>query len=148
MRLVPKLLPLAALLLSACIHSRPPLLAITHVSVIDVQSGAITPDQTVLIGDRRILRVDATKPVHAHIIDGTGHYVIPGLWDMHVHMEAADLRAFLAFGITGVRDMGGDLEELLGWRRQTAEDPSLGPRIVLAGPVLRARHSCRRRIAR
>src|SRR5262245_20605591 len=141
MRLAPKLLPLAALLFSACVHSRHPLLAITHVSVIDVQSGTTTPDQTVLIGDGRILSVDSTKPVDAHIIDGTGRYLIPGLWGMHVHMEAADLRAFLAFGITDVRDMGGDLEELLRWRRKTAEDPSTGPRIVLAGPVLRGPQS-------
>ena len=71
--------------------------------------------------------------------------MIPGLWDMHVHMVFGDwfprsrevaLPLFIANGITGVRDMGGELDTLLAWRRQIAAGSLLGPRMVIAGPML------------
>jgi imidazolonepropionase-like amidohydrolase len=64
-------------------------LAITHTSLIDVVTGTLVPDVTVVIADDRIVSVDpgrTSPPEGAEAIDGRGRYVIPGLWDMHVHL--------------------------------------------------------------
>jgi len=138
------MISLFALLATACVHRDDATLAITNVSLIDVQNGTTIPDQTVLIRGRRILGVTTgppTLPPNISTLDGHQGYLIPGLWDMHVHMDSSDLSAFLAFGITGVRDMGGDLAELLAWRRATTAAPRAGPRLVFAGPVLRGPRS-------
>ena len=139
----PFLAPLFGLLVTACVHRGDPTLAITHVAIIDVRTGRTTPAQTVLIRGRRILRIgsDTTVPQGVQTLDGHNGFLIPGLWDMHVHMDSTDLRAFLAFGITGVRDMGGDLGQLVAWRRRTTADPTTGPRLGFAGPVLRGPQS-------
>jgi hypothetical protein len=130
---------LSVVLVTACVHRGDPTLAITHVAIIDVRNGRTIPAQTVLIRGRHILRItgDTALPQGTRRLDGQNGYLIPGLWDMHVHMDSTDLRAFLAFGITGVRDMGGDLDQLLAWRRETRTDPATGPRLMFAGPVLR-----------
>lgn len=118
-----------------------PALALTHVTVIDVAAGAAIPDQTVVIRGRRIAIVgDAgttTVPDGAEVIDGSGKYLIPGLWDMHVHLDSSDLAALVRLGVTGARDMGGDLEQLLTWRRRIEAGELTGPRLVFAGPMLR-----------
>jgi imidazolonepropionase-like amidohydrolase len=85
-------------------------------------------------------------PSHTQIIDGSDKFLIPGLWDMHVHLAgvSADpawsnqvlLSLLLANGITGVRDMGGDLEILVNWRREIESGALLGPRIIASGPWL------------
>ena len=75
-------------------------------------------------------------PASARVIDGTGKFLMPGLWDMHVHVNARALPVLLRYGITGVRDMGGDLRELTKWRTQIAADPLEGPRLVFSGPLL------------
>src|SRR5690348_11936454 len=65
-------------------------LAITHVTVIDSLGGAPQPEQTVIIQKGRITVVGSNAlvkpPGHAQIIDGSGKFLIPGLWDMHVHI--------------------------------------------------------------
>jgi imidazolonepropionase-like amidohydrolase len=124
-------------------------LAITHINVIDVAGGAELPDMTVLVRDGRIAEVGKSSrvaaPPDAKAIDGSGKYLIPGLWDMHVHTifgdwlprdEKVTLPLFVANGITGVRDMGGDLEALKQWRSAIAAGKLLGPRMIIAGPML------------
>ena len=124
-------------------------LAITHINLIDVAGGGQLPDMTVLIRDGRITDVGKSSllaaPPDAKAIDGSGKYVIPGLWDMHVHTIFGDwlprdekvmLPLFVANGITGVRDMGGDLEPLKRWRSAIADGRLLGPRMIIAGPML------------
>src|SRR5262249_33267739 len=78
-------------------------------------------------------------------IDGTGQYLIPGLWDMHVHSAFGDwfpggrdiiLPLFIANGVTGVRDMGGDAPVLLEWRKQIAAGKITGPRMIISGAML------------
>ena len=118
--------------------------AITGVSVLDVVQGRWIANQTVLIQDRRILRVGARAsvrlPQNARVINGRGRFLIPGLWDMHVHNPGPDsdalLPVYVAFGVTGVRDMGADLEALLAQRARIARGDAVGPRIVMAGPIL------------
>jgi len=122
-----------------------PTLALTHVAVVDVRAGTTKSDQTVVIRGRRIVSAgDASTtsvPSGARLIDGAGKYLIPGLWDMHVHLDSADLPALVALGITGARDMGGDLEELLAWRGRIVAGDLTGPRLVIAGPALRGPRS-------
>lgn len=124
-----------------CAPSRAePTMAITHVTVVDVAAGTAIPDQNVVIGGRRITSVEggaATVPNGVEVVDGRGKYLIPGLWDMHVHLDSTDLLALVRFGITGARDMGGDLEALLDWRRRINAGELAGPRLVFAGPMLR-----------
>jgi imidazolonepropionase-like amidohydrolase len=78
-------------------------------------------------------------------VDGSGKFLIPGLWDMHVHMVFGDwfprgkevtLPLFIANGVTGVRDMGGELEVLQQWRKEIAAGTLIGPRMVISGPML------------
>jgi imidazolonepropionase-like amidohydrolase len=124
-------------------------LAFTHVNVIDVTGGPVQADMTVVADESHIVAVgrsDALQPPPgARIIAAQGKFLIPGLWDMHVHTvfgdwlprnERVTLPLFVANGITGVRDMGGDLPVLKEWRAQIAAGQLLGPRMIIAGPML------------
>jgi imidazolonepropionase-like amidohydrolase len=126
--------------------------AIIHVTVIDGTGRAPQPDQTVLIEAGRITAVGATAkikvPKSARTIDASGKFLLPGFWDMHVHIAGINadpswskqvlLPLLLANGIIGVRDMGGDLDALLSWQRDIESGALLGPHIVAAGPFLAA----------
>ena len=134
-------LALAAFLSVAPVRAQD--LAITHVTVIDVASGRRRPDQTVTIRGDRIFAVtrsrDAKLPSTVRLIDGTGKFLIPGLWDMHVHVfawERKDLSQFIRYGITGVRDLGGEPDSLNAISRDIAAGRLAGPRIVMAGKTL------------
>src|SRR5580693_2194680 len=124
-------------------------LAITHVTVIDTTGAPPMADMTVIVQDQRIVDLGRSDAVHApagaQLVDGSGKYLIPGLWDMHVHEVFGDWLPrnekvvpplFVAHGITGVRDMGGDLDVLKVWRAEIAAGRLLGPRMIIAGPML------------
>jgi hypothetical protein len=127
-------------------------LAITRVTVIDATGRPPQPDQTVLIDAGRITAVGAAAtirvPKTARTIDASGKFLLPGFWDMHVHLAGvtADpswgkqvlLPLLLANGITGVRDMGGDLDALLSWQRDSESGALIAPHIVCSGPFLAA----------
>src|SRR3984893_7815346 len=131
--------------------SSSPLLIIDDVTVINVGSGAPTlPHRTVIVRDGHIEQVvkpealRGSKPEGVRI-DGKGKFLIPGLWDMHVHMVFGDwfprgkdvtLPLFIANGVTGVRDMGGELEVLQQWRKEITAGTLIGPRMVISGPML------------
>ncbi|HTT19867.1 MAG TPA: amidohydrolase family protein [Candidatus Sulfotelmatobacter sp.] len=125
-------------------------LIIHDVTVIDGTGTPAKPHQTVIVEDGKIVAIDnsgmgfAGKLLGKHV-DGSGKFLIPGLWDMHVHMVFGDwfphgkeitLPLFIANGITGVRDMGGELEVLQRWRREISEGKLIGPRIVMSCPML------------
>ncbi len=118
--------------------------AITHVSVIDARDTAPRVDQTVVISGHRIVASGASKTVRvpsgAQVVDGRGKYLIPGLWDMHVHTGTVGGRALLgmyvANGVTGVRDMASAWATIVGWRGEIAHGTLVGPRIVASGPYL------------
>jgi imidazolonepropionase-like amidohydrolase len=119
--------------------SRTPL-AITNVAVIDTTGGPSLPDGTVLITGDRISAVGKSDtlavPRDAMVIDGTGKFLIPGLWDMHVHwLDKPSLPLFTANGVTGIRVMWGAAPHL-EWRKEVADGSLLGPRLVVAGNVL------------
>ena len=133
---------------SVAAQSAPPAntLVLTHVTVIDVVGNMPLPDTTIVITGDRIGALGKTGavavPVGSQIVDATGKYLIPGLWDMHVHLSyarASALPVLLANGVTGVRDVGSDLVEIDTWRTQIAAGVLTGPRIVRAGPMLNDR---------
>ena len=142
-----------AALLTACTGgaTQAPI-AITHVSVIDVTSGETRPDNTVLIRGNRIAYAgpasSATLPSNATVVDGRGKFLIPGLWDMHVHAFVYVFSDFagplmLANGVTGARDMGYYIDTTLRWKADIAAGREVGPRLVVGvrvdGPVNKAR---------
>ena len=127
-------------------------IAITNVSVIDVATGAIHPDNTVLVTGNRITyagpAASATIPAKATVIDGRGKFLIPGLWDMHVHAFVHTFSDFagplmIANGVTGARDMGYYVDTTLRWKADIAAGREIGPRLVAGarvdGPVTKAR---------
>src|SRR5580704_17411287 len=124
---------------------------ITHATVLNPGTSSVQRDQTVVITGDRITSVsDAEKfqlPKNARVIDATGQFLIPGLWDMHVHSAFGDwfpggrdiiLPLFIANGVTGVRDMGGDVPVLMEWRKEITSGQIVGPRMVISGPMLDA----------
>jgi imidazolonepropionase-like amidohydrolase len=140
-----------SLLLAGCATS-PAGLAITHVTVIDATAGA-RADQTVVVAGDRIVSVGpsatATVPPRARVIDGGGKYLIPGLWDMHVHTGPPEQFAgwYLANGVVGVRDMGGEhdppvgnlslpIEQLRAFRERVRRHEARGPTMFLGGPMV------------
>ena len=123
---------------------------ITHVTVIDTVTGREAREQTVAITDDRISKVGESNsiksPLGANLVDGRGKYLIPGLWDMHVHAVFAQrldsmLPMFVANGVLGIRDMGTSmpLAEIEQLRKGTRSGARLGPLIVAAGPILDGR---------
>lgn len=135
---------------SACASARPrsgaesATVAFVGVNVVPMTPGAgVIPDQTVLVREGRIVRIGPTAEVRVHPgalrIDGAGRYLMPGLADMHVHLEHFQdsrlLALFLANGITTVRNMDGR-PYILAWRDSIARGSLLGPTIHTAGPIL------------
>ena len=111
-------------------------LVFEHVNLVRVQDGTISRDTTLVIADGR---VSSTKRPGGHTrrIDARGAYVVPGLWDMHVHVnEDAPwmLPLAAAMGVVGMRDMGGRIEAIAALRR-TAGAPGM-PQVLASGPIL------------
>ena len=119
-----------------------PPLAITHVTIIDTETGSLQPNVTVLISKGRIesiQRAGVAIPRNVRRIDGTGKFLIPGLSDMHVHLSYSAISALpvlVANGVTSVRDCGSDLVQIDDWRSRIAVGAIVGPRIIRAGPIL------------
>lgn len=120
------------------------LIAIAHATVIDPGAGSTRQDMTVLVRGARIEAVGASRsvrlPAGTRVIDAAGKFLIPGLWDMHVHTDVPGGRALLglyvANGVTGVRDMDGDLARLRAFQRDVAAGSLPGPRMVVSGPYV------------
>ena len=117
-------------------------LALIHVTVINPSDSSPYLDRTVLIANDRIVQVGPSKtvtiPTGALIVDASGKFLIPALWDMHVHTENAerDFPMFIANGILSVRNMAGVAKDVFRWREETASGKMLGPQIVAAGPLI------------
>jgi imidazolonepropionase-like amidohydrolase len=134
------ILAVAVCIAAATVGAQNNRIAITDVNVIDVATGQIFPNRTVIVTGKTITAItQAAPPGPSATLNGTGKFLIPGLWDMHAHIqgnEKAWLPLYIANGVTGIRDMGADLDFILDIREATASGRTLGPRIVAAGPIL------------
>ena len=122
--------------------SQPKSLVFTHVTVIDATGAPARAEMTVVISDDRITELGSAGTVRipegARVVDATGKFLIPGLWDMHVHWyqyDKAYLRLFTANGVTGVRVMWGAPIHFQ-WRKEIQEGNLLGPRMVIASTIV------------
>ena len=128
--------------------------AIEHVTIIDPATGKRQPDMTVVLDEAKILRVtkgrEGKLPPETRHVNGAGKYLIPGLWDMHVHLfnnasrpgtndSSVYFPLLLAHGVTGVRDMWTDREDrklIVRWRREIEGGLRNGPRVVAGSRIL------------
>jgi imidazolonepropionase-like amidohydrolase len=145
-----RLAVLGAALLTAAPRIRAQAVTIDNVTIVDVTSGKLQQHKTITVEGKRIARIDnasaATRA--AATLDGTGMFVIPGLWDMHIHAYFTNdtarfhstsevmLPLFIVNGVTGVRDLGSNLEATLGARDSVAAHQLIGPRMMVSGPML------------
>jgi hypothetical protein len=111
---------------------------IRHVNVVDTAEGRVLPDRFVLIAGNQIERVETTPlraPRGAVVIEGARKYLMPGLWDMHVHLWYREnlFPLYLAAGITGVRDMGSDPARTKTWQHEVDQGKLLGPHVITPG---------------
>jgi len=115
--------------------------ALLHVTIVDVSGRSPARDMTVVVAGGRITAVGRSSrvrvPKGARLIDASGKFLIPGLWDMHAHLGEEDfdreahLPLFIANGVTGIRLMSGSPEHHQ-WRREIESGTRTGPRMVIA----------------
>ena len=115
-------------------------LALVGGTLIDATGKPPVPNAVVLIqGDRIVAagpRSSITIPTSARIVDVTGKFLLPGLWDMHAHLYQTEFGpTYLAAGITSARDVGNDIETATALRDAAKEKRGLGPRLLLAGYI-------------
>src|SRR5262245_44275631 len=117
-------------------------LVFTHVTVIDATGASAKPDLSVVIRGGRIVELGRTGrvrlPKDALVVNASGKFLIPGLWDMHVHEWNKEVffPLFIANGITGVRDMFSPLDPIKQWRTEGESGTTIGPRIFAAGIIV------------
>jgi imidazolonepropionase-like amidohydrolase len=123
---------------------------IDNVTIVDVTNGRLQQHKTIVVEGSRIARIDNSTDASRAVatLDGTGMFVIPGLWDMHVHAYFTNdtarfhstsevmLPLFIVNGITSVRDLGSNLEATLAARDSIAAHQLVGPRMLVSGPML------------
>ena len=114
---------------------------ITHVKVVDTETGHEAQDRTVVISGDKIVEIRDSKNTTAHVdarvVDGSGKYLIPGLWDMHVHGtdDESTLGLYVANGVTGVREMFGP-PDANRFRSKLAAKHIVAPHIYLGSPIV------------
>ncbi|RMZ50083.1 hydrolase [Flavobacteriaceae bacterium PRS1] len=115
-----------------------------NITTIDAEFGE-RRNQYVLITGNKIINISKkaiVSPSNCIIVDGKGKYLIPGLWDTHVHLtyspelEKSMFPLFLANGITSVRDTGGLIDRVLYWRDKSKKNPNSSPNVFISGPLL------------
>jgi imidazolonepropionase-like amidohydrolase len=126
-------------------------LIVRHASVVDVSAERVAKDRAVAVRDGKIVEVGGDRAIAARYqadrtLDAAGGYLMPGLWDMHMHFgggpdliaeNKALLPIYIAFGITTVRDCAADISpSVLEWRAAVASGALLGPTIFTSGPKL------------
>ena len=125
-------------------------ICIENISTIDAESG-LKENQTLVIKDGKIYKIFQSNQVKLSnkntIINGNGKYIIPGLWDAHIHFAFLEelapnmLDLFLGYGITSVRDTGGQIEFVKKWKDKANSDTLNYPRVMIAGPLLDGKYN-------
>src|SRR4051794_5435426 len=125
-------------------------IAITNVTMINPRTSVVQAHQTVIVEGARIRGIipgSAALPDGAASVDGTGKFLIPGLWDAHVHLTKLGKLAmpvFIATGVTGVRDMGSDFGDIKNWRSSIRDGKLVGPEIKSSGEILESKANVQR----
>lgn len=127
---------------------------VKNINIINIEDGAISEPQSILIENGRISRIfraGAIAYATKHEIDATGKFAISGLWDMHIHLRGGKdlidenknlLPLYIAHGVTTVRDAGGDITpEVLEWKSQITNNALVGPTIFTSGPKIDGKNS-------
>lgn len=154
------LLSSLGLLLAACAQMNLQTVALRDVTVVNVLDGSLRAEQTVLVAGNRITAIGRSNEIKvsddAEVVDAAGRFLIPGLWDMHVHsvanvaldMAITSVSAkdwhfplFLAWGVTGVRNMNDGTADVTlkltkAVRRRLATGDLHGPRFLANGPSI------------
>jgi imidazolonepropionase-like amidohydrolase len=131
----------AVTLLSASAQTR---VAIQNVTLIDGTDHAPRHNVTVVVQGQNILAITGNpqqQPKGTRIVDGTGKFLIPGLWNNDLHGPAyaeakAPLLSLVSYGITSIRDMGASLDDTVKLQEATASGALVGPRMFIAGPLM------------
>jgi len=132
-----------AIVLTCSAHGQE--LVISDVSVVDVERGALVEHRDVYIDGQRIVEVADARAAHdVRVIDGSGLFLIPGLWNFHAHLTMEEgegyaersLDDFVPNGVLTAVDMGGELERLNAWRDEILAGARTGPAILVAGPFI------------
>lgn len=123
--------------------------AFVNVNLIPMTEEKIIKNQTVIVKGKKIWQIGSANvvelPEKAHIIDGTGCYLMPGLVDMHAHIRVKStlpLKLYIANGVTAIRNMDAT-ENVLGgafildWRNEIEGGKRIGPKIYTTGPIIR-----------
>jgi imidazolonepropionase-like amidohydrolase len=120
-------------------------IAIRNVTVIPMTGTGPVTGQTVVVREGRIVAIGPAARVRvpdgATVVEGTGRYLIPGLFEMHAHTSktrASALGLYVVHGVTTLRDQGSEHAEVLRWRREIRSGARVGPRMIIAGPYLEA----------
>ncbi|HEX6628196.1 MAG TPA: hypothetical protein VF105_09585, partial [Gemmatimonadaceae bacterium] len=115
-------------------------LIIDGASIVDVERGTVRPNMRVVVRGARIVGIGQAQPAAVpsgdqNVVDGRGKFLIPGLWDMHVHIDTTEAWFFplsIAAGVTSVRDMGGSLSRIREWK-SPPKPGVLRPTIIAPG---------------
>ena len=141
---------LAAALLGSTARIEAQTITIDNVTIVDVTNGRLQQRKTIVVEGNRVARIENASATTraAATLDGTGMFVIPGLWDMHIHAYFTNdtarfhstsevmLPLFIVNGVTGVRDLGSNLDAALAARDSVAAHQLIGPRMLVSGPML------------
>jgi imidazolonepropionase-like amidohydrolase len=141
-----------ALALAPGAHAAGPDIVFRHVNVIDVKHGAVDRDKTLVSSGARITKIESGRsaaiPRGARVVNATGKFLIPGLWDMHAHNfnyvsgrppRTWQFPLFIANGVTGVRDMWvkpADMRLIRKWRAELDRGHFIGPRFGAVGTIV------------
>jgi imidazolonepropionase-like amidohydrolase len=112
-------------------------LVFQHANLFDSERAASRAGTTVVVAGDRIAAVgsdgEVPVPADAEVVDASGKALLPGLWDMHVHVMDVDGPLNIAAGVTTVRDMANQVEKLQDLRRQWEDVSAVGPRVIACG---------------
>ena len=140
-----KLVPCALLAVAVAGCASPPPsvdgdIAFVNINVVSMRSDQVTPGHTVIVEKGIVTQVvpvgSVTLADGVIAIDGTDHYLMPALADMHTHLsDTESLQLNVAYGVTALRNLWGN-EEILGWREKIAAGDLFGPEILTASPII------------
>ncbi|MCP4602191.1 MAG: amidohydrolase family protein [Proteobacteria bacterium] len=118
-------------------------IAITNVTVIDAVNGVREMQTVIFDGDEITAVQSADLPISVvESIDGTGKFLIPGLWDFHIHvtgellLKKSIMKLLLSYGITSIRDTGSLMDKITPLVEASKQEGTQGPRIFYSGPLL------------